>query len=191
MEDTMSEPFIAEIRIMPYTFAPRHWSWCQGQLMPIYSNTSLYALLGTTYGGDGYQTFGLPNLQSRVPMHPGRGPGLTYRKLGETGGADGVTLNIQQISAHTHRLQGTKGTGSDLPPDHSMPTPTRMITGFMDAETKAVKSAYVKIPDPVEYTQMGSRAMSIYGGSLPHENRQPFLAVNFCIALNGIFPERS
>ena len=187
----MSEPFIAEIRIMPYTFAPRDWSWCQGQLIPIYSNTSLYALLGTTYGGDGYQTFGLPNLQSRVPMHPGRGPGLTYRELGETGGADGVTLNVQQIPAHTHRLQGTKGTGSDLPPDHSIPTATRMITGLMDAETQARKSAYVKEPNPEQFTQMATSAMGTYGGSQAHENRQPFLSVNFCIALNGIFPARS
>ena len=187
----MSEPFIAEIRIMPYTFAPRNWGWCQGQTVPISSNYSLYALLGTTYGGDGRQNFALPNLQSRVPMHPGRGDGLTNRILGETGGKEAVTLNVQQIPAHTHRLQGTKGTGSDLPPDHSIPTPTRMITGFMDVETKARKSAYVKSPDPAQFTQMATSAMGTYGGSQPHENRQPFLAVNFCIALDGIFPARS
>jgi len=187
----MSEPFIAEIRIMPYTFAPRDWSWCQGQLIPISSNTILYTLLGTTYGGDGRQTFGLPNLMGRAPMHPGRGPGLTYRTLGEHGGADEVTLNVQQIPAHKHLLQGAKGTGSDLPPDHSIPTANRMITGFGDAETKTPTSAYVKAPDSERFTQMASNAIGSYGNSQAHENRQPFLAVNFCIALNGIFPTRS
>ena len=101
----MSEPFIAEIRIFPFTFAPRGWAFCNGQVLPIAQNTALFSLIGTTYGGDGRTTLGLPNLMARAPMHPGRGPGLTQRRLGETGGTSTVTLTEAQVPAHSHALK--------------------------------------------------------------------------------------
>jgi microcystin-dependent protein len=187
----MSEPFIGEIRLMPYTFAPRSWTWCQGQTMPIQSNYALFAILGTTYGGDGHSTFALPNLTNRAPMHPGRGPGLTNRWLGERDGSNTLELVESQMPAHNHRLQGAKPTGTDLPPDNSVPNSNRMISGFTDGGLTTPKSAYVKNPDAAQFVNMATSTIGTAGQSQGHENRQPFLAVNFCIALDGMFPARS
>ena len=112
----MSEPFLAEIRIFAGNFAPRGWAFCNGQLLPIAQNTALFSLIGTTYGGDGRTTTGLPNLQGRAPMHPGRGPGLTARRLGESGGAETVTLSESQMPSHTHIPRGTTGVNSSETP---------------------------------------------------------------------------
>src|SRR3989337_2395659 len=114
----MADPFVAEIRIFPFNFAPKGWAWCNGQLMPISQNTALFSLLGTTYGGDGKSTFALPNMQGNAPMHPGQGPGLSLHDLGETGGAQTVTLLESEIPAHAHALMGW----SQDPADRFNPT---------------------------------------------------------------------
>lgn len=180
----MSEPFIGEIRIMPYTFAPRHWAWCQGQIMQIASNTALYALIGTTYGGDGRVTFALPDLKARVPMHPGRGPGLTNRVLGEKTGTDTVALSADEMPSHNHKIQ----VSSLKKPKTNEPGSGRLPHMLTDNRPK---KAYVKSFDPDSSTSMADSCVSNTGSSQAHENRQPFLGVNFCIALDGVFPSRS
>lgn len=184
----MSEPFIAEIRIHPYTFAPRNWAWCNGQIMPIMENQALFALIGNTYGGDGRTTMGLPNLKGRAPMHPGRGPGLTSRRLGEPVGSPSVVLTAQQIPKHKHGLDAAKGGA----PDHTTPAANRMTHKGYDMETSTKCNVYVIEPDPSSFTQqMSTSAIDTFGGSQGHENRQPFLGMNYCISLSGIFPSRS
>jgi microcystin-dependent protein len=169
----MSEPFIAEIRIFAGNFAPRGWAFCNGQLLPIAQNTALFALIGTTYGGDGRTTTALPDLEGRAPMHPGRGPGLSQRRLGEKAGAESVTLAESQIPSHTHQLVGTE---EDV--DESSPASNYMATGN-DLYTSSNGS-----------TLAGSSLQNT-GGSQAHNNMQPFLALNFIIALQGLFPSRS
>src|SRR5439155_24372860 len=112
----MTDPFLAEIRIFPFNFAPKGWAWCDGQLMPISQNTALFSLLGTTYGGDGRATFALPDIQGSAVMHPGQGPGLSLHDLGETGGSDTVTLLESEIPAHTHTMRASEGDGTERTP---------------------------------------------------------------------------
>ena len=183
----MSEPFIAEIRIMPYTFAPRNWAWCQGQTMPISSNTSLYALIGTTYGGDGRTNFVLPDLKARVPMHPGQGIGLTRRNLGQNTGTNTVALSVNEMPSHKHKAQVSISGRSDT----NQPSSNRLPHMLYDTSASKTKSAYVKPIDSASLTQMSSSSVSNTGATAEHENRQPFLGVNFCIALTGLFPSRS
>lgn len=178
----MSEPFIAEIRMFTYTFAPRGWAYCNGQIMPIAQHTSLFALVGTTYGGDGRTTFGLPNLQGRVPMHPGRGPGLSSYRLGQAGGSYTVDLTDAQMPAHTHDLQVTLNNPTTTDPGESYPSKYR------DAEDK---KEYAYKNNPTLDAQFASAAVGTAGASQEHENKQPYLTVSFCIALIGIFPSRS
>lgn len=185
----MSEPFIAEIRIMPYTFAPRFWTWCEGQILPISSNTAMYSVIGIVFGGDGRSTFAVPNLTQRVPMHWGSGPGLTGRRIGDHGGEAGVMLQQYHMPSHTHRLQGLRPAGAEKTPDHSEPAPDRMLTGLMEAQSSTKENAYVM--NPTQFTPMASTALGTYGDSQAHENRQPFLSVNFCIATMGIYPSRT
>ncbi len=173
----MSEPFIAEIRIFPFTFAPRGWAFCNGQVLPIAQNTALFSLIGTTYGGDGRTTLGLPNLMARAPMHPGRGPGLTQRRLGETGGTSTVTLTEAQVPAHSHAL---KANLIDLG-DTSVPG-----TGVTFAQS-AGGGLYQASSD----TQLAAGALASKGAGQAHNNLQPYLTVNFCIALTGLYPSRS
>lgn len=188
----MSEPFIGEIRIMPYSYAPRFWTWCQGQLLPISSNVALYSILSTTYGGDGYTTMAVPDLKTRAPMHPGRGIALTPRYLGERLGAETIPLNAQQMPAHTHQIQTAFGGPGDTDADSPSPSTSRMSSRLMDVEGGvAMANAYVKEPNPTELTEMSNSCLASYGRSLGHENRQPFLAVSFCIALAGLYPSRS
>ena len=165
----MSEPFLAEIRIFPYNFAPRGWGFCNGQLLPIAQNTALFSLVGTTYGGNGVTTFGLPNLQGRVPVGFGQGPGLRDYDLGETGGSETVTLTSQNLPMHTHTLMAA----SD-PPTESTPSDTRVLAG---------STIYAPAANLVPMAQAG-------GAGQPHQNMQPFLTLHFCIALQGIFPLR-
>jgi len=172
----MSEPFIAEIRIFAGNFAPRGWAFCDGQLLPISQNTALFSLIGTTYGGDGRTTTALPNLQGRAPMHPGRGPGLTARRLGERGGADTVTLSEAQMPAHTHLLQATAVPGNDNDPPG----------GYYAASAGA--NVY---GTPGTLVSMAGPALDAAGGGQPHNNMQPFLTLNFIIALVGLYPSRS
>ncbi len=172
----MTDQFVAEIRVFPFNFAPRGWAFCDGQLMPISQNTALFSLLGTTYGGDGKSTFALPNLQGQVPMHPGDGQGLTPRFLGESGGTESVTLLTSEMPRHTHALRAHHVDVADT----SVPGPgSSLATSSGGALYQAAGNVDA---DP--------RALSLAGGSLPHTNMQPYLTLNFCIALQGVFPAR-
>jgi microcystin-dependent protein len=173
----MSEPFLAEIRIFAGNFAPRGWAFCNGQLLPIAQNTALFSLIGTTYGGDGRATTGLPNLQGRAPMHPGRGPGLTARRLGEKGGAETVTITEAQMPNHTHTLQA-----SGRPATQDDPS---------EAQYLAPVTGATPYNAPNNLDAMASQALPNTGGNQPHNNLQPFLTLNFIIALVGLYPSRS
>lgn len=172
----MSDPFVAEIRMFGFNFAPSGWAMCNGALIPISQNTALFSLLGTTYGGDGRTTFSLPNLQSTFAIGPGQGPGLSQRELGETGGSANVTLLESEIPSHTHPLRATLSATTGNP------------TGATLAPTANGASAY-RIPGAT--AAMAPSALLSAGGSQPHENRQPYLGLNFCIALQGVFPPRT
>ena len=172
----MADPFVAEIRIFPFNFAPRGWAWCDGQLLPLSQNTALFSLLGTTYGGNGKSNFALPDLQGRAAMHPGQGPGLSLHDLGETGGSETVTLLESETPAHTHVLRASAQDGT-----------TRMVSGQQPA-TGIGSSIYG--PQPPSASLSGS-AVTPAGGDQPHNNLQPYLTFYFCIALQGVFPPRS
>ena len=171
----MADPFVAEIRIFPFNFAPRGWAWCDGQLLPLSQNTALFSLLGTTYGGDGKSNFALPDLQGRAPMHPGQGPGLSLHDLGETGGSETVTLLESEIPAHSHQLRGSIDDA-----DLAIPTPNRSLA-------KSSANAYTATQVT---TSMATQGLAPAGGDQPHNNFQPFLTFYFCIALQGVFPPR-
>jgi microcystin-dependent protein len=172
----MSDPFIAEIRVMPYNFAPRGWAGCDGQLIPIAQNTALFSLLGTSYGGDGRSTFALPDLRASFVMGPGDGPGLSQRYLGEHTGSATVTLLASEMPAHSHALQAGVTPGATGP------------AGNVMAPTAGGAKVYRA---PGAAAPMAASAISPAGGSVPHENRQPYLGLTFCIALQGSFPQRS
>jgi len=171
----MSEPFVAEIRIFAGNFAPRSWAFCDGQLLPVSQNTALFSLIGTTYGGDGRSTTALPNMQGRAPMHPGRGPGLTSRRLGQRGGTQTVTLTEAQMPNHTHTMRAAED-----PADLQAPASNRAMTrSSVDAYTTAANTV-----------QMADQMLTDSGGSQAHNNIQPLLAMNFIIALQGLYPSR-
>lgn len=172
----MSEPFLAEIRVMPYNFAPRGWASCDGQLLPISQNTALFALLGTNFGGNGQTTFALPDLRARMAMHAGQGPGLSNHDLGETGGQAAVTLQSTEMPAHSHGLMGGASGLAASPANAAMAPP---ITG----------ASVYRMPGAT--TPMASESIGATGGNQPHENRQPYLGLMFCIAMQGIFPSRN
>jgi len=176
----MSEPFIAEIRIFAGNFAPRNWAFCNGQLLPIAQNTALFSLIGTTYGGDGRTTTALPNLQGRAPMHPGRGPGLTSRRLGERSGVETVTLSAAQMPQHNHSLNMS----SDATDEEGTSNPDSALTGETDASDRIYGP-------PSSLSPMDAQALASVGGGQAHNNMQPFLTMNFIIALQGLYPSRS
>jgi len=176
----MSEPFVAEIRIFAGNFAPVGWAFCNGQLMPISQNTALFSLLGTTYGGDGKSTFALPDMQGRAPMHPGSGPGLTPRDLGEIGGSAEVTLFSSQIPSHTHGLQASAATATSSDPTNNLLASPAANPKFTSLYNNTNGSA-----------TLSPFTLSIAGGDQPHNNLQPYLALSFIIALQGIFPSRN
>ncbi len=178
----MSEPFIAEIRIFAGNFAPRGWAFCNGQLMPVSQNTALFSLIGTTYGGDGKTTMALPNMQGRAPMHPGRGPGLSDRRLGERGGVETVTLSEAQMPNHPHTLRVYCRTG-DLAAPGGKGNP-RSLARAPSGSPYQTSSTSSLVP-------MDNRALDSNGGGQPHINMHPFLAMNFIIALVGVYPSRS
>jgi microcystin-dependent protein len=176
----MADPFVAEIRIFPFSFAPTGWAHCAGQIMPISQNTALFSLLGTTYGGDGKSTFALPDLEGSAPMHIGYnqpGPGLSVHDLGEQSGVEYVTLINSEMPVHTHTVQA-----SDLDADQLVPNPNRLFA------TSVNVFAYQH--NAVNLTLMAPQTLAPAGGSLPHNNMQPYLTLNFCIALQGVFPAR-
>ena len=176
----MSEPFIGQIKIVGFNFAHRGWAECDGQLLPISTYSALFSLLGTTYGGDGRTTFGLPDLQGRVAIHSGTGPGLTQRRWGDSGGVVASSVNLSQIPSHAHAAQvnvsGDEGQRSD-------PAMRRF------AVSEAPDPAYA----PGKGGAMAAGVVSVeeYGGGSPHNNMQPCLAMKFVIALTGLFPSRS
>jgi microcystin-dependent protein len=176
----MADPFVAEIRIFPFNFAPKGWAFCDGQLLPLSQNTALFSLLGTTYGGDGKSTFQLPNMQGNAPMAPGQGPGLSLHDLGETGGSETVTLQISEIPSHPHSMMA-----ANLPADQAAPTPTRSLARSVNV------TAYVAGSPTPTLVQMNSNMLALTGGGLPHNNMQPYLTLSFCIALQGVFPPRT
>ncbi|WP_139490613.1 phage tail protein [Brevibacillus dissolubilis] len=173
------EPYVGEIRIFAGNFAPKGWAFCNGQLMPLMQNTALFSILGTMYGGDGKNTFALPNLQGAAPMHQGQGPGLTARTQGAVGGSANVTLLTTQIPAHNHipTCQSTAGTND----------PTNATWATIPA-SPTITAMYV---NSGPNTEMAPTAVAVTGGSQPHNNMQPYLGLNFIIALQGQFPPRS
>lgn len=173
----MADPFVAEIRIFPFNFAPKGWAWCNGQLLPISQNTALFSLLGTTYGGDGRTNFALPNLQGRAPMHPGQGPGLSQHDLGETGGSETVTLLQTEIPSHRHQFRANVLDSADT----NAASPTASLA--LSSGGTLYQTASNVTMDP--------NAMAPAGGSLPHNNMQPYLTMYFNIAMQGVFPPRS
>ena len=179
----MADPFVAEIRIFPFNFAPKGWAFCDGQLMPISQNTALFSLLGTTYGGDGKSTFALPDMQGNAPMQHGQGQGLSLRDLGQLGGSETVTLLVSEMPAHTHAAQATTAIANTNQPASAM-----LATGrySFQGQSGSVPIYFNGAPDVL----MAPQALSVAGGSLPHNNMQPYLTLNFCIALQGVFPQR-
>ena len=173
------EPFIAQIMLFGGNFAPRGWAFCDGQLLPVAENTALFSLIGTTYGGDGRTTTALPNLQGRAPMHPGRGPGLTARRLGERVGTETVTLSEAQMPAHTHtaRADDTIAT-TDTPSTTTALARSTGGSGYQN-DTSA------------NLVDLASETLSTTGGGQAHTNVQPYLTLNFIIALVGLYPSRS
>jgi microcystin-dependent protein len=173
----MADPFVAEIRIFPYTFAPKGWAFCDGQILPLSQNTALFSLLGTTYGGDGKSNFALPDLQGRAPMHPGQGPGLSLHDLGETGGSETVTLTDSESPSHSHSLRAD---AVDLA-DTNVPSPSASFA----------QSAGGTLYQASTNSTLAAQALSPLGGSQPHDNMQPYLTLSFNIALQGVFPPRT
>ena len=174
----MADPFVAEIRIFPFNFAPKGWAWCDGQLLPLSQNTALFSLLGTVYGGDGKSTFALPGLQGSAAMHPGQSQGGSLYDLGQIGGAEYVTLLQSEMPVHTHQV----GANSDFATLQA-PGPDRNIARSQNG------NAYQSTTNQSLVT-FAPQALAIAGASLPHKNMQPYLTLYFCIALQGVFPPR-
>ena len=172
----MADPFVAEIRIFPFNFAPKGWAFCDGQLLPISQNTALFSLVGTFYGGDGKSTFALPDLAGSAPMHPGQGPGLSQHFLGEQSGSQFVTLLESEMPAHSHSVSGSNG-----PANLQAPAADRVL-GRANVNTYLDNAANL--------VQMAPQALAPAGGSLPHNNLMPYLTFHFNIALQGVFPPR-
>jgi microcystin-dependent protein len=168
----VAEPFLSEIRIFSFGFPPKGWAFCNGQFLPINQNQALFSLLGTTYGGNGQTTFALPNLQGRAPIHNGNG-----HTLGEAAGAPAVTLNLQQMPTHVHVANATSA-------EQTATTPTNALV------LSTSKPQFMYGP-PTNLVAMDPGSVSAVGGSQPHVNMQPYLVLNFCIALQGIFPSRN
>lgn len=172
----MADPFLGEIRIFPFNFAPSGWAFCNGQLLNISQNTALFSILGTTYGGNGSTTFGLPNLQNSTPLSSGQGPGLSARALGAVGGQAVVTLKQSEMPTHPHTVSAAaSGSGASSP------------QGNVWAPTTGTSTYHSGAPN----VAMSSQALGVAGQSLPHTNMPPYLVLNFCIALQGVFPSRT
>jgi microcystin-dependent protein len=173
----MSQPYIAEIKMFSFDFPPRGWAQCNGQLLPIAQNQALFSLLGTTYGGNGQTTFALPDLRGRTPLHWGNGPGLPSVSLGQVGGEENHTLSISETPAHIHSINGSSNA-----PSATSPTGAYLSTFATDN---------VYTPGASGNGAMNPSAVANAGASQPHNNLQPYSVVNFCIALQGIFPSRN
>jgi microcystin-dependent protein len=177
----MSNPFVAEIRIFPFNFAPKGWAFCDGQILPLSQNTALFSLLGTTYGGDGKSNFALPDLQGAVPLQQGQGPGLSLYDLGETTGGDTVTLVTSEMPGHSHNVQ------ADF--DHFNAKATSPNGAVLVNDSP--KLTFANAPASPNLQPMNPSMISVAGGSLPHNNLMPYLTLNYCIALQGVYPPRT
>jgi microcystin-dependent protein len=173
----MAQPYVGEIRMFAGNFAPNGWLFCDGQPLPIAENEVLFQLIGTTYGGDGEETFNVPNLQSRVPIHMGTGPNGTTYQIGEMAGTEQETLTVQQIPSHTHALIAAQTVGTQSSP-----------AGSLLAESPGGIQPYI---EDAPGAPMNAGSVSPVGGSQPHENTQPFLCINYIISLFGIFPSQT
>lgn len=173
----MADPFVAEIRIFGFNFAPRGWATCDGQLLPLSQNTALFSLLGTTYGGNGKSNFALPNMAGNVPMHWGQSTTGTIYDLGQTSGSANVTLLQSEMPLHIHNMQVAADIG-----DQNAPLPTRSFT--------TSNNGAIYAPDSSAPQKMAFQTLTMFGSGLPHNNLQPYLTLMFCIALQGVFPAR-
>ena len=173
----MADPFVAEIRIFGFTFPPKGWAFCNGQLLPISQNTALFSLLGTVYGGDGKSNFALPNLQGSAPMYYGQGSGLSDYDQGQSGGSQTITLLQSEIPVHTHQMSANSFAG-----DNIVPGPNISLAGSSGGNAYAAPSGNL--------SQAAPQALAVAGGDAPHNNMMPYLTLNFCIALQGVFPAR-
>ena len=180
----MSQPFLGQIALFPYNFAPRGWALCRGQLLPISQNTALFSLLGTIYGGNGTSNFSLPDLQGRVPIGGGQGPGLSNYTLGEEGGVETVSLLSSENASHNHALNATTDTGTVV--TASANQLARPFSG-----SRASASNGLIYSSGAANTPLAPNALSITGSNLPHDNIQPSQVLSYCIALQGIFPSRN
>jgi microcystin-dependent protein len=174
----VSDPFLAEIKIFPFNFAPKGWAFCDGQLLPLSQNTALFSLLGTTYGGDGKSNFGLPNFQGSAPMFYGQGPGLSLHDIGEIAGSDTVSLLESEIPSHPHTLMASAHNAT-----LDAPSPNNALS------RSAPQQIYATLPAPP--TPLADATIAPAGGDQPHNNLMPYLTLNFCIALQGVYPPRS
>ncbi len=181
----MTNAFMGEIKALPYTFAPKDWTWCNGQLLQISQLSALFSVLGTAFGGDGRIDFGVPDLQGRTPIHQGRGPGLTQRYIGEMSGNPSVALSLEQIPSHTHTANATTRDA----PDSDTPAANRLCHKLYLKDSDTTIKTYTEGTDNL--VPMSEHAVSTEGHSADHENRQPFLGVNFCLCLDGLYPSRS
>ena len=172
----MGQPYIGEIRMFAGNFAPSGWAFCDGQQLAISENDALFTLIGTTYGGDGQETFNLPNLQSRVPIHSGTGPGLTNKVLAEMAGVESVTLTTQQIPVHTHPFLATTNPGTTTNPNPNLVSNSPNVGLYIEDVTGVA---------------MNAQAITPVGGSQPHDNLQPYLTISFIISLFGVFPQQT
>ncbi|GAA4824269.1 tail Collar domain-containing protein [Marinicella pacifica] len=171
----MSEPFLAEIRIVGFNFAPRGWAFCDGQILPINQNQSLYSLLGTTYGGDGRTSFALPDVRGRVPIHVGNSGGGTHHTLGQKTGEETHTLSVAEMPQHQHPVNGTGNTATEATPN------SNLLPAVNNGKPYASTAS----------APMGDNTIAPVGGGQAHNNMQPYLAMNYCIALQGLFPSRN
>jgi microcystin-dependent protein len=181
-EEAMTQPFIGQIQSMGFDFAPMGWAQCNGQVMAISQNAALFSLLGTTYGGNGTTTFGLPDLQSRVPMSAGQSPSGEQYFLGEKAGAELVTLTLSTLPAHSHTFQGSSANGQVTNPAAGQ----ALARSTLPSGTAASFYGPMTTPQPLNPASVGTA-----GGNLPHTNIQPYQVINWCIALSGVFPPRS
>ncbi|MBV9993032.1 MAG: phage tail protein [Alphaproteobacteria bacterium] len=179
----MSSPFVAEVTIYPFNFAPKGWAFCAGQLLPISQNTALFSLLGTTYGGDGKSTFGLPDFQGSVPLGQGQSPGTSQYFLGEQTGVESVTLITSEMPSHNHGFVASSDQGTT-----TVSTGNQLAKALTPGKLQSYTGNYLNNSNV--NVAMSPLSTSFSGGGLPHQNMQPYLTLNFCIALQGVFPPR-
>lgn len=177
----MANPYLGEIRIFPFGFAPVGWAFCDGQILPISQNTALFSIIGTFYGGNGTSNFGLPNFQGAVPIDAGVGQGLSVRVIGETGGEEDITLLQNELPAHSHSFKAFVGRGAN---NVNSPSAGDSLTTSLGGD------AYVT-SNPVAGQALDPRTLTLAGGNQPHNNLMPYLTLNFCIATSGVFPARN